>query len=240
MKNEILPGVHGPNLPSSGSGDHCRGTHEASEQPVLQRAVQRHLLRGKAQRASAFALLLPQKPVVPQSDITLLWLYCREPTSASLLVPTRVPTNCARPQAPDMAQLVPVMQQGSENKSTSHSHRSNFFAIMFCGEPGKYRSVPLAKQWSFSGALHLLSVLAIVLAHLSNILAPHLTLCNQPAFLVSRGVSKLHSGSCQSWGGTRAGGAEEGVEPRVEHLKRPAEPLGLSLRRISPDQNELP
>lgn len=152
----------------------------------------------------------------------------------------RVPTNCERTQTPDMVQLVPVMQQGSENKSTSHSHRSNFFAIMFCGEPGKYRCVPLAEQWSFSGALHLLSVLANVLAHLSNILAPHLTLCDQPEFLVSRGVSKLHSGSCQSWGGTRAGGAEEGVELKVEHLKRPAEPLGLSLRRISPDQNELP
>lgn len=55
-QDEIILGVHEPNLPSSGPGDHCRGSQEAAL--TVGEGTAHHLLfRDKIQSAPAFASL---------------------------------------------------------------------------------------------------------------------------------------------------------------------------------------
>lgn len=72
-RDEILLGVHEPNLPSSGSGDHCRGTHEAAVAmggPWHKRCVTRWAVPSTSEvKPRILPLLLysqgPENPVVP-------------------------------------------------------------------------------------------------------------------------------------------------------------------------------
>lgn len=132
-QDEILLGVHEPNLPSSGFGDHCRGTHEAA---AARGGPWHGGCVAAATEAKPRVLLLysrgPKKLVVP--GVTLLWSVCiagsQQPTlPASWCSPEAIPAGCARTRTHDMVQLLTVMQQGLENRSASCGHESNFFTV---------------------------------------------------------------------------------------------------------------
>lgn len=136
-------GVHEPHLPSSGSGDHCRVTHEATVATAGPRhrlcvAPTWHLCRaGEAPSAAAFALL----PGAPKGCGS-----CghRHRGAARFGEQERVPW------------------PGEQLLRCSSG-----------GEPGKHRPVSAAQQWSSSEALCLLFGLAKEPTCLSPVLAPH-------------------------------------------------------------------
>lgn len=77
-QDEILLGVHEPNLPSSGPGDHCRGSHETAAAMGEGTA---HHLREKNPECSCCGLTRRGPKMVP--GLTLPWCGCREPASAT-------------------------------------------------------------------------------------------------------------------------------------------------------------
>lgn len=132
-RDEILLGVHEPNLPSSGSGDHCRGTHEAAAATGGSR--HRRCAAGcPAPSASPLrpelfcsaVLTGPGKPVVP--GVVLPRSGQPQPLRQPFGALQRVPVGWERTQSRAVVHPVPVAQQHSEN-SVSRHHEGKPFTV---------------------------------------------------------------------------------------------------------------
>lgn len=122
-QDEILLGVHEPNLPSSGPGDHCRGSHETAAAMGEGTA---HHLREKNPECSCCWFTRRGPKMVP--GLTLPWCGCREPASATCqpwCSPATVPAGWARTQTHHQGSACHCEQQDLGDRRVFHGCESN-------------------------------------------------------------------------------------------------------------------